>query len=308
MKNTLFASLVTTTFIWANIIYSNENIFQDKFHENYSLICEDPYKCFLSLGINLEDDIITLPKNQKFKKNHVGISNGSIYHNGDQIIYIKHSNPFIELMASRLMNLFIGTTYSPIVKVIRDESEKYTIASLKLPGFQPISSFNKSDKIIKGKANLAVAQALLGVVDQNKHNMGVVRVNSKTYYAARVDLDSSFDYTSKLQGTYSLDTDYLDLKHLHLAIQTFPKQEVINAIKQITDVSDEKIIMTIFQAWATLCQAGYLLSLDPCLTLAHQIIDRKNAFREAIENKNSNAYKLIAKKHKKKKYSKQLTK
>lgn len=291
----LFASFITFAFISTQVIYAKENPFQK---DLYSELLTDPYNFFKAIGVDLEKDIITLPKNPHLKKNRIGISRGAIYHISGQKIYLKRSHPFTELMASRLMNLFIGTKYSPKVKTVR--SETFTIASLHLPNFQSNNKLKKSKfrKSIRGKAKLAVAQALLGVVDQNNHNVGAIE-DQKTYYAARIDLDSSFDYTSKLKGSYNMGTDHLNLKHLYKAIKTFPENEVIDAIKSITAVSDEEIIMTILHAWALLNHTGYPLTIDPCLALAEQIIDRKNAFREAIENKNSPAYKLLAKKQQK---------
>lgn len=292
----LFPILQTALTIYLfspNFIYSKEKSINDCLKKN-NFTCGDPYTFLQDAGIDIDKDIIQLSDLQLFRKKTT-INLKGIYTNSSKTLhYIKQSNPVTELMGSRLMNLIVGTKCTPIVKLVNDQ--KFTVASLELPNFKTQKKIDITNKTILGEAILVIAMDFIGLVDRHSRNMGYVVLDSKTLLAARVDFDASFDFESDFFGEHSLNTNYLNLKHLYSTINKYPRNEIISAMKKIINIPDEKIVMAIFQSWATLTHAGYILNLNHCLAFAQQLIERKHAFRDALKDKNSMLNQLFEKK------------
>lgn len=286
--------LITFYLLNPNIIHSKEKSIHECFKKN-NFTCGDPYSFLHNAGIDINKDIIRLSDLQLFRKKTTNNLKG-VYTDSNKktIYYIKQSNPVTELMGSRLMNLILGTRCTPIVKLVNDQ--KFTVASLELLNFKTQKKIDVVNKTIVGEAALVIAMDFIGLVDRHSRNMGYVALDPKTFLAARVDFDASFDFESNFFGEHSLYTNHLNLKHLYSSINKYPRNEIINAMKKIINIPDEKIVMVIFQSWATLTHAGYILDLNLCLAFAQQLIERKNAFREAFNEKNSIFNQLIRKK------------
>lgn len=240
--------------------------------------CKNPYEELLHKGIDIDQDIMQLSKLQLHKKKISNNLKGIFIDSKKNLFYIKQSNPVTELMGSRLMNLMLGTKCTPIVKLINDQ--KFTVASLEVPNFKTRKETDLNNKTILGEVELAIAMDLIGLVDRHSRNMGYIILNSNTLISARVDCDACFDFESNLLGEHSLDTNYLSLKHLYASIKKYPKQDVLNALKKITSIDDKKIVMSIFQSWATLTRAGYNLKREDCLDIAYKLVERKRAFKK----------------------------
>lgn len=296
--STFNISLFIIAFLCISVTHSYGKAINKCFAEKYNFSCGDPYTFLLKNGIDTDQDIIKISDLQLYKRKPAGNCHGGVYRDAQQTTYyIKKSSPFTEFIGSKLMNLILGTTCTPHVKLIRDK--KYHTASLELPKYQTQKKVDTTNKNILGEADLAIAMDFIGLVDRNSRNMGYVILNSTTVLAARVDFDFSFDFESGHLGEYSLPStiDHLNLKHLYFSIQKYPKKQVIHAIKKVINIPDEELVFIFFQSWVTFTRAGYSLDLKPYLDLAYLLIERKNAFREALKNKNSVAYKLIEENH-----------
>lgn len=276
-----------------NTVLAKEQSFDNCFKKN-NFICGNPYDFFLKQGIDLNKDILQIAT-LKMQKKEPGIKFKGIYTDSSKnIYYVKQANPVRELMGSRLVNLILGTKRTPIVKIVNDQI--YTVASLELHNFKTKKKIGPHHTLL-GEAELAVVENFIALGDSHNKNEGGVGKSTDKLIAARVDYDDSFRFGVSRSGKNSPKANHLNLKLLYDSINKYPKDEIVSAIKKVTSVPDEKIVMTIFQSWALLQQAGYVLDLKHCLEFAHQLIERKNAFRDALKDPHSIANELIQKKH-----------
>lgn len=282
--------------ISCNNIYSKEKPINKCLNKKNNFVCGDPFVFLKNYGINIDKDIIQLSNLQLYRKKTTNNLKGIYIDSNNIIYYIKKANPITEFMGSRLMNLIVGTKCTPIVKIVSDQ--KFTVASIELLNFKTQKDQDITNKTILGETEINIAMDFIGLVDRHQGNMGFVKdfKDPEILRRARVDFDASFDFESNFIGEHSLGTNYLNLKHLRSSANRYPKNEVINAIKKIINIPDEKIIMVIFQAWATLTRAGYVLELNHCLAFAHQLIERKKAFLDVLKDKNSFINQLVDKK------------
>lgn len=265
------------------LISSYTQAFDNSFSEIYHFPNTDSYTFLLNQGINVDENILHLSELKRIKKKPTGNSKGGIYRDSDKTIYyVKQCRIFNEIICSRLMNLLVGTETTPIVKIIKNH--KRMVASRKIESFRMERNFNTDHKTILNEVELQIAMDYLGVVDRHPKNMGYVRLNSHTLLASRVDFDSCFDFESK-KG-YTSKSDHLSLKHLHRSIKKYSKDEIVNAIRKIVEIPDEKIVMSIYQSWATLSRSDSKIKYERCFALAQKLIERKNVFREILENPN----------------------
>lgn len=276
------------SYIGINTLFASSETSNERFFQKYHFIYEDPMAYLQQKGIHVEDDVIQLSDLQFSTPKATGASAGGIYIGNGNTYFVKQCNSFHELVGSKFINFIVGTKCSPIVKAVKDQPR--TVASLALPGFKMYQKTDKSKyKKILGEAELAIALDYVGIVDRHSRNMGYVRKNSKTLRAARVDFDATFDFESNATGSngYSARTNHLDLKHLYISMQCYPKGQVKRAIKKIVNISDEQIITIVLQSWAALSQTPNPRSLDAIITLTQQLIERKNAFRQTLKKKHS---------------------
>lgn len=260
------------------------------FLEKYDLIFDDPYKFLLNEGIDIDKNMIRLSNLKRIRKKPTGHCKGGIYCDSNKTIYyVKKCRIFNEFTGSQLMNLLVGTEATPVVKVIKNH--KRMAAAIKIKSFKIEKKTNTYYKNILNEVELQIAMDFLGLVDRHPRNMGYVRVNSRTLLAARIDFDACFDFESK-KG-YTSKSNHLSLKHLHSSIKIYPKDEIINAIRKIVDIPDQKIVMIIFESWLTLSRSGSNFQLERFLELAQKLIERKNLFREVLENPNNPTYRLL---------------
>lgn len=261
-------------------------LFEKCFNKKYDFVCEDRYAFLENMGINIEDDLIDFNDLTLIQEKTTGACKGGIYshiHDSSQIYYVKQANSYHELIASRLMNLIVGSQAIPTIKLIKNKTR--LIASLKLPNFNMDTKADLTNKTILGEVLLIVAMDFIGLIDRHARNMGYVTLDENTLLMARVDLDACFDYESTVTGTHQFPTktSHLDLKHLFVTMQTYPNDQVEQAVKKITDISDEQIVMITFQAWGILSQTKSSKSLQKCLKLAKKLIERKHAFKKALK-------------------------
>lgn len=267
------------------------------FSKNYNFgECGDPYKFLLNQGIDIDKDIIHLSKLKRIKKKSTGHSKGGIYRDSHKnIYYVKKCRIFNEIVGSRLMNLIVGTETTPIVKPIKNHKNR--VASTKIKSFKMEKSTYTHSKTILNEVLLRIAMDYLGLVDRHPRNMGFVRQNSKTLLAGRVDYDTCFDFESR--KSYTSKTNHLSLKHLHRSIKKCPKDEIISALRKIIEIPNEQILMSIFQSWVLLSRSGTKTSYTQCFELAQKLLERKEVFRDALENPNSYTYNLLMNKKEK---------
>ncbi|PWU04371.1 MAG: hypothetical protein C5B43_04660 [Verrucomicrobia bacterium] len=229
--------------------YSYSETFNECFPSKYSFKCEDPFLFLKNHSIDVKKDILEINDFHKTEKPFEGGSTGHIYvDNKNQTYFVKHGNPFTEFIGSRLMNLIVGKQCTPIVKIFKNDPK--LVASLKLKNFKTAKDTNIIGKRIRNTTDLAIAMDLLGLVDRHKENMGYVRLDSKTLMAARIDFDASFAFEIKplLNSHYRPHSDCLNLDLLYDSINHYPKTSILRAMKNIIGISDEKIIMTFFNA------------------------------------------------------------
>lgn len=255
--------------------------FENCFPQKYIFNCGNVNEFIDQLGINVEEDILQLSDLKQVEKKFTGIAAGGIYMDSNKVIYfVKASHVATEFIASRLMNEFMGTECTPVVKLLRDDLSK--VASRMIRGFKMYGREGAVPSGLVGEVNLRVALDFICAIDRHGGNMGVVDKE-----ASRVDFDYSFDCKNELVPpmVYNPNNDHMCLKYIHITMQKYPQQEVRNAITRITAVSDEQIFMIIFRAWATLSKIGYPYSLKNCFDLASKLIERKKAFQEILQLK-----------------------
>lgn len=291
--------LVITIFLFINLADTYGQSFDQCFPSKYNFTCDDPYIFLCERGIDVEQkNIIQASDLQFIKGKPKGGCSGGIYRDQKgQVYYLKLSNPFTELMGSKLMNLLVGTQRTPIVKLVKDQ-HNFT-ASGALKGFKTKKALKQKWKSIQREVELIIAMDLIGLVDRHKGNMGgIVRKNKKAL-AARVDFDTSFSFTINptANTSYNPNCDHLDLRHLLITAKNYPSNEVITAMKKVIRIPDEKIILTIFEGWVTLNRAGYPVEQETCFALAQKLIERKNTFRALLNKKVSAFDPLLKKQH-----------
>ncbi len=285
--------LVSLIFILFGIIDSCGENFDECFSQDYHFICNDPYAFLKEAGIDINQNTIRHEDLQLKKAKPTGHSKGGIYYDSDkEVYYLKKCKIFNEIVGSRLMNLLVGTQASPIVKAV--QNKKKMVAVKKLKSFRMQREADTEGKKIVNEVKLQIAMDFLGLVDRHPRNLGYVRLNSKKLLAARVDYDTCFDFESTKHG-YTSKTDHRSLKHLRSSIKKHPRDEIINAIREIVSIPDEKIVMCILESWTTLDHSGTKIKFQKCAELAKKLIERKKIFREALENPDSSIYKKLHK-------------
>lgn len=288
LYSTVYFKYVSASLL-ALTTFSHAQSFTDCFPGKFNFNCQDPYNFLLQSGIDVEKNIIDQSRLQLLNQKFSGGCTGGVFKGSHNTYFIKRSNLFSELIGSKLMNLIVGTKVTPVVKVVRDQANY--IASTKLKNFvtrKELQSKRKlKHKIFKGEIQLAIAMDFLGLVDRHSKNLGCVKK-----YAARVDFDASFAFEIRPRANshYRETSNHLNLNLLFLSMQTYPEQEVIQAIRKIVEIPDEKIIMTIFECWSTFSRIGNPISLDSCFALAKKLIERKNAFQSILEDPNAATY------------------
>lgn len=305
------------------ITFCYSESFDQCFPGKYSFVCPDPNDFLLHSGINIDNNIIEQSRLKPLKEKFTGGSQGGIYKGNTNTYFIKRSNVFTEFIGSKLMNLIMGKKCTPTVRLVKDQVN--CVASVKLRKFSNRKEFRSKKKIsrknLRGEADIAVAMDFLGIVDRHSKNLGYVNLSSKKLLAARVDFDASFAFeiSPRSNSIYNENSNHKNLNLLYLSMQTFPEHQVRSAIRKIGNISDEKIIMTIFECWATFNKLGYVISSESCFALAHKLIERKKAFKFVLDNPDSITFTSLRKdpmihklsqklkKNKKKKISRYIT-
>lgn len=290
-------SLFIIVFIGINNVFAALTAADKRFLQKYYDIYQDPFAYLQKQNINIEDDSIRLSELTLIKPKPTGASEGGVYSDNKNIYFVKKCNAFHEMVGSKMVNTILGTKCSPIVKVVKDKPR--TIASLALPNFQMHKDIDLSlYKKIKGEAELTIVLDYLGIVDRHSRNMGyVVQKKSKTLIAARVDFDASYDFESNVTGSkgYTTKTNHLDLKHLYISMQTYPRKQVKDIIKKIVNVPDEQIITIVLQSWAVLSQTPHPRSLETAVIVTRKLIERKKALKQLLKKRYSkNEYEQLA--------------
>ncbi len=281
-------------FLLLLVPHCNCATFNECFPEKYNFICGNPNDFLHQTGITLENNIIDRARLQLLDRKFNGGSSGGIYQGNHNTYFIKQSNVFTEFIGSKLMSLIMGKKCTPVVKLVRDQID--CIASTKLEKFKTRKELEskkrfKRQKLV-GEADITVAMDFLGIVDRHSKNMGYIKLRSKKLLAARVDFDASFAFEIRPRANahYQETSNHMNLNLLYLSMQTYPEHEVRKAIKNITDIPDEKIVTTIFECWATFSQMGYAISSESCFNLARKLIERKSAFNAILNDPNAVNY------------------
>lgn len=267
------------------LIYPNDEAFKDCFSPDYNFICTDPDNFFQRMGIDIKKNIVQFKQLHKIDNTKQGCHKGSFYVDKESTEYfVKKCQILNEFLGSKLINLFLDKN-TAIVKVVEDQ--KSTTASLKIPNF--IRQKELKDLSIKIKksnvidtARLTVAMDFIALTDRSKRNMGFITSLPNILRSARVDYDDSFHFGKKRWKGEGINSDHLNLNLLKASIKKFPKDEIIDAIKNIITVSDKDLMMTVLECWITLQHVGLDLPIETGFLFGKQIIERKNAFHEVL--------------------------
>ncbi|PWU04373.1 MAG: hypothetical protein C5B43_04670 [Verrucomicrobia bacterium] len=266
--------------------------FSKCFPEKFSFICDNPNDFLLRSGVNIENNIIEQARLRLLEEKFDGGCHGGIYQGNHNTYFIKRSNVFTEFIGSKLMNLIVGKTCTPTVRLVKDQVN--CVASEKLRKFSNKKEFKKKvkRKHLSGEVDITIAMDYLGIVDRHSKNIGYVKLRKKKLLAARVDFDASFAFEirPRANSTYKENSNHKNLNLLYLSMQTFPEHQVRSAIQKIVNIPDEKIILTVFECWATFNKLGYVISSESCFALAHKLIERKMAFKTVLDDPNSVTY------------------
>lgn len=259
------------------------------------------YPFLFEVTFDEKEDIIQLSSLELYKPKPKGGCSGGIYRESNHIYYVKQSNPFTELTGGKLMNLIIGTLRTAKVKIIADKANH--VASLQLQHFQTKKLFNDTYsymfKNVIGEVDLTIAMDFLGLVDRHDQNVGYIILPDLPPIAARIDFDTSFSFDQirpSHNTDYNPDSNHLSLELLYYSIKKYPKNQIIDSIKKITEISDEQIIISIIESYATLSQLKET-EIEPFLILANRLIERKKLFSQAIESRNTPLYKALQKQY-----------
>lgn len=306
LKNITKFSFLTLSILVLNSIfitcpYANDTYqqtFEECFPEKYDFTCEDRYGFLKKMGINIEEDLIDFNDLTLIQEKSAGTSKGGIYaniHDRSQIYFVKKANAYHEIFATRLMSLIVNPQTIPTIKLVKNKSR--TTASLKLHNFTTTHKTDFANKQIVDEVLLIVAMDYLGIIDRHANNMGYVTDGHKLFLS-RVDFDAAFDFESTVTGSYQYASKkgkyHLDLKHLYVTMQTYPKYQIEKAMQKIVDIPDEKIIMIGLQTWGLLSQTPSPKNLEKCLKLAKKLIERKEAFKSELNKSRKKHYKKTA--------------
>lgn len=291
-------------FIYASITYAAGNVLHQYFPEY--LLYENPYAFLQSRGIDVQQDIVYLSNLSTLKEGPLGCHKGTFYQDSQTTYFIKQCSIFHEFTGSKFMNLILGTRCTPIVKIVSGAIS--TTASIKLHNFHRLSEVDTNNKVILGEVDLAIAQDYIALTDRSKRNLGYLTKGSHTLIAARIDCDNSFRFANNSWNTNPGNTDHLNLTLLHASIQKYPRDEVIKSLNKIINIPDEAIVLTSFHSCVALAYTGFPIDLETSFILAHNLIERKAAFRQVLDHlismpsqptQNNNSVKKQSTSHKK---------
>lgn len=279
IKTILFGISFTCTY--TNFIHSNEASFIDCFSKDYTFQCENPLEFLKKMGVDINQNIIHIQDLHQTDKTTWGCHKGSFHADTKGVEYfVKSTQMMNELIGSRLLNIILDTERTPVVNLV--DGKENGIASQKLPKFVRRNNIKRKNKKIMHETELSIALDYTGIRNRGGKNMGYI-MSGKDLIAARVDVDKSFAFGNNRWKAKNLNSDHLNLSLLNISLKKYPKDQLISAIKRVTGISDEKIMMTIFECWATLNQVGYPIPLDVGFVFGKQLIERKEAFSTALE-------------------------
>lgn len=301
-KKKLNFSVLFSTILSLNIPHLIAITFDDFLSiKQSSFICKQNHFSFLSeMPIDENQDIIKLSNLELYKPKPIGGCTGGIYRDANHIYYVKQSNPFTELLGAKLMNYIVGEQFTPVVKIVIDEVNY--VASLELPNFITARTFTeKCHRLCKnaiGEADLDIVMDFLGIVDRHDRNVGYVLLPHLPPFAARIDFDTSFAFETnpRKNADYNPNSNHLCLNLLIHSIKKHPKAQFINSMKKLVSIPDEEIVRTIMQSYVSLSQLEFT-ELEPFLTLANKLLERKKLFRESLKSRKTFIYKQIQRRY-----------
>lgn len=276
----LFTKLFCITFIFFSISYTSANLLYQYFPGKNPFLYEDPYAFLLSMGIDLNKDIVYFSNFRAIKGTTLGGNKGNFYKDARNVEYfIKYSSLFQEFTGAKFMNIILPSQ-SATVKIVADRLG--LTASKKIDNFHRQKEVDVRNKQMLGEVDVAIAQDFIGLTDRGKKNVGFLTKGSDTLIFARIDYDKSFRFANNRINSDLNSMDHLNLVMLNDSIKTYPKDQVIQSLRKIINISDQAIVLTSFHAFAALAYAGYPIDLEGSFILAQKLIERKNAFRQTL--------------------------
>lgn len=291
------ASLSITKIVFLGIVYCftsvvySYDMFNECFSDEYDFVCKDPDSFFRKMGIDIEKNIVQLDNLHKTDRTKMGFNKGSFYADKkDTEYFVKKCRILNEFMGAKLIHLFLDKN-TPVVKVVEDK--KLATASVKIPQFTrqkdlKDSSINVKKHTVRDEVRLQVAMDFIAVIDRNEKNMGFISKDSDTLLSARVDYDTSFHFGKRRFKGENIKCDHLNLYLLKDTIKNYPKDQIVDALQNVINVSDKEIMMTVLECWLTLQYVGLDLPIETGFTFGKQMIERKHAFHEVYKGLTSN--------------------
>lgn len=289
----LFKSLTTPSSIikigflsifctFTHFTYSVEQTtLKDCFSETFSFTCKNPHEFLKNIGIDINQNIIPVKKLRQTDKTTWGCHKGSFHADEKGVEYfVKTTQMMNEFIGSRLLNEILDTERTPLVKLI--DGKENGIASQKLLKFIRANNINIKKKNVIDEIPLAIALDYIGINNRGGKNMGYIVLSDKNIVAARVDVDKSFTFGEDRWKGKNLNSDHLNLSLLHGSVKKYPRDQVVKAIKKVTDIPDEKIVEIVFECWTTLNQVGYPIPLERGIVFGQQLVERKKAFNDIL--------------------------
>lgn len=296
--------------------------FEDCFIKDnqYGFFCGEPKKFFEKIGLNpnpyimkFSDLSFVLDKQGAIK---TGNLDSKIYKNENNVFYFINIPKSLKntMIASKLMQYIMGTEKA--VKIMLLEDMPKAVASRMIKGFRIKENQGIGNRNVIGTAEHEIAMDFLGITNRNEKSIGYVALNETTLTPAIIELSHSFQFERKSDYKKNIkeDQDHLHLDQLYRTLVKYSPKEVITALENLLNLSDEQILLEIVRCQLALKEIGQEgeFKLKDAFQLASNLIARKALFekvwseiRDNQKGKNVDISKIKAKEEKWKKTSKE---
>lgn len=276
---------------YSEILESKGKSFEECFYKDnqYGFYCGRPKEFFDGIGIKPKEYAMKFADLSFIQEKQGTIKTGSvlakIYMDANKVFYFVQTPKSLrnELVGSKLMNIILGSERTAQVKLLEDKP-KMTAARM-IKGFRIKDKAGIGDRKVVGAAELDIAMDFLGVINRKESNIGHVSLNDHTLTPARVDFSCSFQYEKKpTESCNSIknDQDHLCLDQLYKTLDKYSTNEILPALENLIDISDEQIFVEVVRCKTALSRIGEgdELGLREAFVLASNLIERKKLFKK----------------------------